>query len=93
MSLSQWKTCCKAIRLKTNPITTLTLGDEQKKYKFTIKIGQFSEELKVQSKTKIDNQKLVKIKILLAKKKFAENYSQEYLYPKSKTLVSLMGYI
>ena len=30
-----------------------TLGDEQKKYKFTTKNGQFFEELKVQSRTKM----------------------------------------
>jgi hypothetical protein len=28
-----------------------TPGDEQKEYKFTINIGQFFEELKVQSRT------------------------------------------
>jgi len=70
-----------------------TPGDEQKEYKFTTKIGQFFEELKVQSRIKIDNQRSAKISILLAKKKCAENYSQEYLYPKPKTLVSLMGHI
>jgi hypothetical protein len=70
-----------------------TPGDKQKEYKFTTKIGQFFEELKVQSRIKIDNQKLAKIRILLAKRKYAENYSQEYLYPKPKTLVSLMGHI
>ena len=75
-----------------NPITMSTPKDEQKEYKFTTKIGQFFEELKVQSRTKIDNQRLAKIKILLAKK-CVENYSQEYLYPKSKILVSLMGHI
>jgi len=68
-------------------------GDEQKEYKFTTKIGQFFEELEVQSRTKIDNQKSTKIRILLAKNKCAENYSQEYLYPKPKTLVFLMGHI
>jgi hypothetical protein len=68
MSLSQWKTCFKATRLETNSITTPTPGDEQKEYKFTTKIGQFFEELKVLSRTKIDNQKLAKIRILLEKK-------------------------
>jgi hypothetical protein len=70
-----------------------TPKDEQKEYKFTTKIGQFFEELKVQSRTKIDNQRSAKITILLAKTKCAENYYQEYLYPKPKTLVSLMGHI
>jgi hypothetical protein len=42
--------------------------DEQKEYKFTTNIGQFFEELKVQSRTKIDNQRSAKIRILLAKK-------------------------
>jgi len=45
-----------------------TPADEQKEYKFTTKIGQFFEELKVLSRTKIDNQKLAKIRILLEKK-------------------------
>jgi hypothetical protein len=49
MSLSQWKTCSKATRLKTNSITTPTPGDEQKKYKFTTKNGQFFEELKIKN--------------------------------------------
>jgi hypothetical protein len=40
----------------------------KKKYKFTTNISQFFEELKVQSRTKIDNQRLAKIRILLAKK-------------------------
>jgi hypothetical protein len=84
MSLSQWKTCFKATKLYTNSIITPPLEDEQKEYKFTTKIGQFFEELKVQSRTKIDNQRSEKIRILLAKKKCAENYSQEYLYPKLK---------
>jgi len=70
-----------------------TPADEQNEYKFTTKIGQFFEELKVQSRTKIDNQRSAKIRILLTRKKCAENYSQEYLYPKPKTLVSLMGHI
>jgi len=43
------------------------LGDEQKEYKFTTKIGQFFENLKVQSRTKIDNKRSAKIRILLAK--------------------------
>ena len=86
MSLSQWKTCSKATRLQNNQITTSTPRDEQKEYKFTTKIGQFFEELKVQSRTKIDNQRSAKIRILLAKKKCAENYSQEYLYPSQKPL-------
>ena len=42
--------------------------DEQKEYKFTTKIGQLFEELKVQSRTQIDNQSLKKINILLGKK-------------------------
>jgi hypothetical protein len=54
MSLLQWKTCSKATRLYTNSITTPTPRDEQKKYKFTTKNGQFFEELKVQSRTKIE---------------------------------------
>jgi len=70
-----------------------TLGDEQKECKFITKFGQFFEKLKVQSRTKIDNQKSAKIRILLAKRKCAKNYSQEYLYPKPKTLVFLMGHI
>jgi hypothetical protein len=70
-----------------------TPGDEQKEYKFTTKISHFFEELKVQSRTKIDNQRSAKIRILLAKKKCAKNYSQEYLYLKPKTLVFLMGHI
>ena len=45
-----------------------TPKDEKKEYKITTKIGQFFEELKVQSRTKIDNHKLAKIRILLAKK-------------------------
>jgi hypothetical protein len=57
MSLSQWKTCSKATRLETNSITTPTPGDEQKKYKFTTKNGQFFKELKVQSRTKIEQPK------------------------------------
>jgi len=77
----------------TNSITTPTPRDEQKEYTFTTKIGQFFEELKVQSRTKIDNQKSEKIIILLAKRKCPKNYSQEYLYPKPKTVVSLMGHI
>ena len=36
-------------------------GDEQKECKFIIKIGQFFEELKVQSRIKIDNQKSIKM--------------------------------
>jgi hypothetical protein len=39
-------------------ITTPTLGNEQKKYKFTTKNGQFFEELKVQSRTKIEQPKV-----------------------------------
>jgi hypothetical protein len=39
-------------------ITTPTPGDEQKKYKFTTKNGQFFEELKVQSRTKIEQPKV-----------------------------------
>jgi len=35
-----------------------TPRDEQKKYKFTTKNGQFFEELKVQSKTKIEQPKV-----------------------------------
>jgi hypothetical protein len=35
-----------------------TPGDEQKKYKFTTKNGQFFEKLKVQSRTKIDQPKV-----------------------------------
>ena len=35
-----------------------TLRDEQKKYKFTTKNGQFFEELKVQSRTKIEQPKV-----------------------------------
>jgi hypothetical protein len=34
-----------------------TLGDEQRKYKFTTKNGQFFKELKVQSRTKIEQPK------------------------------------
>jgi len=34
-----------------------TPGDEQKKYKFITKNGQFFEKLKVQSRTKIDQPK------------------------------------
>jgi hypothetical protein len=45
-----------------------TPRDEQNEYNFTIMIGQFFEEMKVQSRTKIDNQRSVKIRILLAKK-------------------------
>jgi hypothetical protein len=67
-----------------------TPGDEQKEYKFTTKISHIFEELKVQSRTKIDNQRSAKIRILLAKKKCAKN---EYLYLKPKTLVFLMGHI
>jgi 5'(3')-deoxyribonucleotidase len=33
-------------------------GDEQRKYKFTTKNGQFFEELKVQSRTKLSNKKI-----------------------------------
>ena len=33
-------------------------GDEQRKYKFTTKNGQFFEELKVQSRTKIEQPKV-----------------------------------
>jgi hypothetical protein len=58
MSISQWKICSKATRLKTNSITTPTPRDEQKKYKFTTKNGQFFEELKVQSRTKIEQPKV-----------------------------------
>ena len=32
-------------------------GDEQRKYKFTTKNGQFFEELKVQSRPRLSNQK------------------------------------
>jgi hypothetical protein len=39
-------------------ITMPTLGDEQRKYKFTTKNGQFFEELKVQSRTKIEQSKV-----------------------------------
>jgi hypothetical protein len=39
-------------------ITTLTPEDEQKKYKFTTKNNQFFEELKVQSRTKIEQPKV-----------------------------------
>jgi hypothetical protein len=35
-----------------------TPGDEQKKYKFTKKSGQYFEELKVQSRTKIEQPKV-----------------------------------
>ena len=35
-----------------------TPGDEQKKYKFTTKNGQFFEELKVQSRTQIQQPKV-----------------------------------
>jgi hypothetical protein len=35
-----------------------TPGDEQMKYKFTTKNGQFFEELKVQSRTKIEQPKV-----------------------------------
>jgi hypothetical protein len=35
-----------------------TPGDEQKNYKFTTKNGQFFEELKVQSRTKIEQPKV-----------------------------------
>jgi hypothetical protein len=35
-----------------------TLGDEQRKYKFTTKNGQFFEELKVQLRTKIEQPKV-----------------------------------
>jgi hypothetical protein len=34
-----------------------TPGDEQRKYKFTTKNNQFFEELKVQSRTKIEQPK------------------------------------
>ena len=43
--------------------------DEQKEYKFITKINQFLKDLKVQSRTKIDNKKSENIIILLAKKK------------------------
>jgi hypothetical protein len=43
--------------LITNSITTPTPRDEQRKYKFTIKNCQFFEELKVQSRTKIEQPK------------------------------------
>ena len=59
-----------------------TPKDEKKEYKITTKIGQFFEELKVQSRTKIDNKKLAKVRILLVKIKCIENYSHEYLYLK-----------
>jgi hypothetical protein len=58
MSSSQWNTCSKATRLEATSITTPTPGDEQKKYKFTTKNGQFFEELKVQSRTKIEQPKV-----------------------------------
>jgi len=35
-----------------------TLGNKQRKYKFTTKNGQFFEELKVQSRTKIEQPKV-----------------------------------
>jgi hypothetical protein len=35
-----------------------TPGDEQRKYKFTIKNDQFFEEFKVQSRTKIEQPKV-----------------------------------
>jgi hypothetical protein len=54
------------------------------KGKFITKIGHFFEELKVQSRTKIDNRSSAKIRILLAKKKCSKSYSQKYLYPKPK---------
>jgi hypothetical protein len=47
----------------------LTPGDKQKEYKLTTKIDQFFEELKVQSRTKIGNQRLAKIRVLAKKKK------------------------
>jgi hypothetical protein len=41
-----------------NSITTPTPRDKQRKYKFTTKNYQFFEELKVQSRTKIEQPKV-----------------------------------
>jgi len=41
-----------------NQLTTPIPADEQKKYKFTTKNGQLFEELKVQSRIKIEQPKI-----------------------------------
>jgi len=59
-------------------------ADKQKEYKFTTKIDQFFEELKVQSRIKIDNQKLIKIRILLAKKNMLKIILKSIYTPNQK---------
>ena len=61
-----------------------TPGDEQKKYKFTTKNGQFFEELKVQSRTKMKQPKMATMLENIAQKKFPDIIPKEYLYSKSK---------
>jgi hypothetical protein len=60
-----------------------TPGDEQKKYKFTTKNGQFFEELKVQSRTKIEQPK-VSYNAENIIKSLPKIIPKEYLYSKPK---------
>ena len=62
-----------------------TPRDEQKEYNFIIMIGQFFEEMKVQSRTKIDNQRSVKIRILLAKKNVLKIILKSIYTPSQKS--------
>jgi hypothetical protein len=62
-----------------------TPRDEQKEYNFIIMIGQFFEEMKVQSITKIDNQRSVKIRILLAKKNVLKIILKSIYTPSQKS--------
>ena len=62
-----------------------TPRDEQNEYNFTIMIGQFFEEMKVQSRTKIDNQRSVKIRILLAKKNVLKIILKSIYTPSQKS--------
>jgi hypothetical protein len=65
-----------------------------KEYKFTTKISHFFEELKVQSRTKIDNQRSAKFRILLAKKIVLKIILKSIYTPsQKKTLVFLMSHI
>jgi len=62
----------------------LHLETSKKEYKFTPKIDQVFEELKVQSRTKIDNQRSAKIRILLAKKSMLKIILKSIYTPSQK---------
>jgi len=79
--------------LQGNKSWKLNLGTSKRSINSQQRLVNSLKSWKFNQEPRLTTKKLAKIKILLAKIKCVENYSQEYLYHKPKTLVSLMGHI